>query len=213
MDKITISIADDHPMVITGVKKMLEDVHHISILDAFEDGEKLLDGLESRRPDVLLLDIQMPGKTGDELAPVLVKKFPQVQILMLTNLDSTLHVQNMLRHGVLGYLVKSTDKETLIHAIETVYRGGEFLQKEMRDKIERAGMRLKREVSTKSHLTPREKEILQCIVQGLNSKEIAEKLHLGVRTVENYRANILLKMDAKNIAVLVRKALEMDIVK
>ncbi len=214
MNEISISIADDHPMVITGVKKMLEECNHIHILHTYPDGESLLEGMEKhQQPDVLLLDIQMPGKSGDELAPGLIKRFPELKILMLTNLDSTLHVQNMLRHGVLGYLLKSTDKETLIQAIETVNSGKEFLQKNMQEKMVSAGLRIKREVSTKSHLTPREKEVLQCIVDGLSSQEIAEKLYLSVRTVDNYRFNILLKMDAKNIAILVRKAIESGIVR
>lgn len=134
-----------------------------------------------------------------------------MKILALTNFDSTLHVQHMLRHGVLGYLLKTTDRETLITAIETVYWGEEFIQESLREKLNLAGQRIKREVSTKSALTPREKEVLRCIVNGDNAQEIAEKLFLSVRTVENYRFNLLLKLDAKNIAVLVRKALELGL--
>lgn len=211
---IRISIADDHPLVITGIQNMLDTQPGIRILGAYPDGTALMKGLETDGlPDVLLLDIQMPGKTGDELAPLILKKYPELKILMLTNFDSTLHVQNMLRHGVLGYLLKTTDKETLFRAIETVNRGEEFLQKSMKDKISRVGNRIKREVSTKSNLTTREIEILQCIVDGCSSQEIANKLFLSVRTVDNYRFNILLKMDARNIAVLVRKALEMGLVR
>ncbi len=181
-------------------------------MDSYTDGEALLKGLDEKLPDVLLLDIQLPGKSGGELAPLLVKKYPELKILALTNFDSSLHVQNMLRRGVLGYLLKTTDKVTLVQAIETVYSGGLFLQPYMKEKMEKAGLRIKREVSTKSNLTQREKEILQCIVNGDSSQEIAEKLFLSTRTVDNYRFNILLKMDAKNIAVLVRKALEMGLV-
>ncbi len=209
--KITVSIADDHPMVITGVLRMLEDNADITVLDTYADGASLLDGLQVRQPDVLLLDIQMPHKTGDELAPLLVKKYPEMKIMILTNFDSTLHIQNMLRHGVLGYLLKTTDKETLIKAIETVHGGEEFIQAIMKEKMELAGARARREVTTKSNLTAREREILQCIVDGNSSKEIADKLFLSVRTVENCRFNILLKMDAKNIAVLVKKALAMGL--
>lgn len=211
--QIRISIADDHPMVIDGIKNMLKGYKAATIIDTYNDGAALMEGLKTSQPDILLLDIQMPEKSGDELAPVIMKKYPEVKILTLTNFDSTLHVQNMLRHGVLGYLLKTTDKETLINAIETVYRGEVFLQSEMSEKLDHVGLRMKREVSTKSNLSPREMEILQCIVNGDSSPEIAEKLFLSVRTVDNYRVNILLKLDVKNIATLVRKALEMGLVK
>lgn len=199
-------------MVITGVRNMLEGHAAIAMMDSFTDGEALMEGLSHRQPDVLLLDIQLPGRPGDELAPLLAKKYPELKIVALTNFDSTLHVQHMQRHGVLGYLLKTTDKDTLVHAIETVYRGDIFLQDSMKEKIHKAGLRIKREVSTRSSLTIREKEILQCIVNGDSSQEIADKLFLSVRTVDNYRFNILLKMDARNIAILVRKALEMGLV-
>lgn len=211
--QIRISIADDHPMVIDGIKNMLKGYKAATIIDTYNDGAALMEGLKTSQPDILLLDIQMPEKSGDELAPVIMKRYPTIKILTLTNFDSTLHVQNMLRHGVLGYLLKTTDKETLINAIETVYRGEVFLQSEMSEKLDHVGLRMKREVSTKSNLSPREMEILQCIVNGDSSPEIAEKLFLSVRTVDNYRVNILLKLDVKNIATLVRKALEMGLVK
>ncbi len=210
--KIQISIADDHPMVIMGVQNMLDAHKDITILDIYSDGIALLQGLQYRQPDVLLLDIQMPGKTGDQLMPVIIKKYPDLKVLALTNFDSTLHAQNMLRKGVLGYLLKTTDKKTFIKAVETVYKGELFLQEEMKEKMKEAGERIKRDVTTKSNLSKRELEILQFIVNGDSSQEIADKLFLSIRTVENYRFNILLKMDAKNIAVLVRKALELGLV-
>jgi DNA-binding NarL/FixJ family response regulator len=152
--KIQVNIADDHPMVIKGVQNMLGSHEDIVVTGTYSDGIALLDGLKVYQPDVLLLDIQMPGKTGDELAPVLAKKYPGMRVLALTNFDSTLHVQNMLRHGVLGYLLKTTDKETLVSAIKAVYKGEIFIQHEMKDKLDLAGLRMKREVSTKSNLTP-----------------------------------------------------------
>lgn len=210
--KIRISIADDHPLVMSGIYNMLEGSEDFIIVAAYPDGLALMEGLKHTPTDVILLDIQMPGKTGADLAPVIVKKYPDIKILVLTNYDSTLHVQHMLRHGVMGFLLKTTDKNTLMEAIHTVYRGGEFLEKSMQQKQEESGQRMKREVSTKSVLTAREREILKCIVNGDSSQEMAEKLFLSVRTIENYRFNMLLKLDAKNIAILVRKALEMGLV-
>jgi DNA-binding NarL/FixJ family response regulator len=208
---IRIAIADDHPMVITGLQNMLSGYPHITIVGVYPNVVELLKGMKLNLPDVLLLDIQLPDKTGDELAPVLLKKYPQLRILILTNFNSTLYVNNMLRHGVLGYLLKTTDNKTLVEAIETVYKGEEFLQPSIKEKIDQADKRIKREVSTKSALSIREKQILQLIVNGDSNQQIADSLFLSLRTVENYRFNLAFKLDAKNTAMLVSKALKLGL--
>jgi DNA-binding NarL/FixJ family response regulator len=208
---IRIAIADDHPMIIGGLQNMLSNHSHIVLTATYANGEELLKGLQQDVPDVLLLDIQMPDKTGDELAPVILKKYPTLKILTLTNLDSTLYMHNMLRHGAQGYVLKTTDPKTVIAAIETVYNGGQYLDATMKDKLEQFTSRLKKEAFLKPKLTSREKEILRLIVIGDTSQEIADKLFIGFRTVEYYRLNILFKLDVKNTAALVKKALEMGL--
>jgi len=208
---IRIAIADDHPMVIKGLQQMLVNYPKIVMTAAYHNGLALLKGLDRELPDVLLLDIQLPGQTGDELVPVLLKKYPALKILMLTNFDSTLYASNVLRYGALGYLLKTTDEDMLIAAIEAVQRGERFLEPSMQQKIERQDARRKQELRTKPALTLREKEILQLIIDGDTGQEIAEKLHIGFRTVENYRFNILLKMEVKNTASLVKKALTLGL--
>ncbi len=208
---IKIAIADDHPMVINGLKDMLSNCDHIILTETYPDGVALQDGLKQALPDVLLLDIQMPGIPGDELAPVLLKLYPGLRILALTNFDNMVYVNNMLQNGVLGYLLKNTDQETLIEAIETVYGGKVFLKPPMRDKVEQFRQQIKRKTSSKFALTPREKDILRLIVNEYSNQEIAEKLFLSLRTVENYRLNLSLKLEVKNTAGLVRKAIEMGL--
>lgn len=210
---IKVHIADDHPMVIIGIKNMLADHPYIFVEQTYADGIALLEGLKEAVPDVILLDIEMPGMRGDKLAPVILKKYPDIKIIAITNFDSTLHVQYMLKHGVLGYLLKTTDQLTLIKAIETVNQGSVFLPQNIIDRLDQSAERLKKDVSTQSALTDREMEVLQLLVEGANSKEIADKLFLSLRTVNNYRCNILLKLDAKNTATLVRKALELGLIK
>jgi len=210
-DNITISIADDHPMVIIGLQNMLANYPNITLLDTYPDGQALLKGLQEKMPDVLLLDIQMPGQTGDELAPLIMKKYPELRILTLTNLDSALCAYNMTRHGVLGYLLKTTNQKTLIEAINAVYRGEEYIEPSMQEKMQQLAVGRTREASLKSALTPREKEVLQLIVNGITNKDISQKLHIGFRTVEYYRFNILLKLDVNNTAALVKKALRLGL--
>jgi DNA-binding NarL/FixJ family response regulator len=210
--KIKVSLVDDHPIVSEGFRKMFEDVPDMMMLDTFPDIDSMWAGLNNQAPDVLLLDIHMPGKGGDEAMPVLHKKYPDLKVIALTNSDSTLYAQYMLRNGAQGYLLKTVDKQTLFDAIRAVYEGSIYILDTIKNRIEHLDERQKKEVSLKTYLTPRELEILQCIVNGDSSPEIAEKLFLTIRTVDNYRYNILLKMDAKNTAILVRKAIESGIV-
>ncbi len=208
---IRISIADDHPMIIDGLHNMLAGCSHITLTATYSNGNQLLEGLQAETPDVLLLDIQLPGKTGDELAPVIQKKFPEVRILALTNFDSMLYVHNMLRNGVLGYLLKTTDKQTLVKAIETVYRGEKFLEQEMQEKLNQYTSNMKRDIYSKVSLTIREKQILQLVINGHTSQKIGEQLFLSLKTVENYRSRIFIKLDVKNMAELTKKALALGL--
>lgn len=208
---IRISIADDHPMVINGMKEMLSNYKNIDVIHTYNNGADLMQGLKEALPDVLLLDIQMPGQGGDELTPVIVKTYPSVRILAITNFDNTLYVNNMLQNGALGYLLKNTDEQTLIAAIETVYQNKQFLKPEMAEKLKEFRRQLKRQTSSKFSLTPREKQILQLIVNEYSSQEIAAQLNLSLRTVENYRLNLSLKLEVKNTAGLVRKAIMMGL--
>lgn len=210
---INISIADDHPIVIKGLRNTLADYPHIVLKGTYPNGTRLLEGLEQETPDILLLDIQLPGKTGDELVPIILKKHPELKILVLTNFDSPLYVNNMLRLGVHGYLLKTTEEELLIDAIEAVYNGKQFIEPEMDKKMQQLAVRVKKSVSSRFTLTAREKEVLQFIANGDTNAEIAEKLFLSYHTIENYRISLLLKLDVKNTAMLIKKALLMGLVK
>lgn len=208
---IHIAIADDHPMIIGGLKNMLSVYPHVILAGSYCNGATLMQGLQEAQPDVLLLDIQLPDKTGDLLAPVILKRYPDVRILALTNLNSALYVHNMLRMGVLGYVLKNTDPEVVIRAIETVYERKEFIDPSIQESLEQFAQRMKRESVLKPALTLREKEILRLTVNGDTIQEISEKLFIGLRTVEYYRSNLFLKLDVKNMAGLIRKALLMGL--
>jgi len=209
---IHIAIADDHPMMIQGLVHVLERYPHIKLCGTYQNGRDLLKGLERNLPDVLLLDIQLPGQTGDELAPLIMKKYPDIRILTVTNFDSTLHANNMFKRGVHGYLLKTSDEKILIEAIETVYRGGRFVEKDMQERLDKISVKVRRSEYSKLSLTSREKEVLQLIANGDTNTEISEKLFLSFGTVDNYRKSLLLKLDVKNTAMLVKKALQLGLV-
>ncbi len=209
---IRIAIAEDHPMTARGIKDALTSYEDMEVVGIYDCGAALMEGLKQTAPDVLLLDIHLPDQTGDQIAPVVKKLYPAVRILILTNFDSPLYVNKMVGHSVMGYLLKTATEELLITAIRTVYEGKEFLESGMQEKINHLSLRKNRAISQKIVLTPKEKEILQLIVDGVNSPDIASRLFLSQYTVNNYRNNILLKMDVKNMAELTKKALLLGMV-
>lgn len=201
---INVAIVDDQVIILNGLQKILADAGQINITEVYNNGEHLLEGLEKSLPDVLLLDIQMPGKTGIELAGIISKKYPSIKMIALTNVDVLSQMKQMLQKGCLGYLLKDVSPEVLINAIETVYSGKQFLQEELKIQLLNS---LSRQDS-KQLITRREKEILKLIMDENTNQEIAGKLFLSLRTVENHRNNLLQKLNVKNTAGLVKIAIE-----
>ena len=211
--RIKVFIADDHPVVLEGIQKVLADCVGITVTGAFSNGHELLQGLKAKLPDVLLLDIQMPGKQGDELAQKISHDYPVISIIALTNLDQSFHVQNMFKNGAQGYLLKSAGKDKIIQAIEAVSNGEQYIDAAMREQMVQEMIESNIRSKATPALTEREKEVLQLIVDELTSLEIAGKLFLSQRTVEHHRDNLLLKLDVKNTAGLVKKAIKFGLVK
>ncbi len=213
MDYIHITIADDHPIVLNGLEKMLGTYPYIKVIDCCPDVQTLLESLQKQKPDVLLLDVQMKGMQGDEAAKIISQQYPDIAILALTNLDHAFHVRNMFMNGAKGYLLKDADPDTLVEAIGTVYNGAQFLDKAFK------GGNLKDLMSSSSHaetmpkLTRREKEVLELIAEELSSAQIAKKLFVTLSAVENYRYNLLLKLNVKNVVGLIKKAIQMGLIK
>jgi DNA-binding NarL/FixJ family response regulator len=205
---INVMITDDQSIIINGLQKILAESPDINITGTFSNGEELLEGLLLLKPDVLLLDIQMPGKTGIELAGIIHKKYPDVKIIALTNIDISVQIKKMLQQGSKGYLLKDAHPEVIIQAIKAVHEGEQFLQKEIQDKL----LKSLTDQSPATAITRREKEILQLIVAEFTNKEIADKLFLSLRTIENHRNHLLQKFKVKNTAGLVKIAIQEGLV-
>lgn len=213
MDRISVAITDDHPLVIDGVVKALSPYKKFWIQGTFLNGTGLLAHLQKEQPDILLLDIQMPGLPGDELAKTIHEQYPAIGIIALTGFDSPIYIRSMIHNGCRGYLLKSADQQTLVTAIQTVYEGSQYLEASIKEimldySLAASGKR------TGQHpaLTTREKEILSLITEEYTSAEIAQKLFLGQRTVEKYRLQLLQKLQVKNTAGLVKVALQMGLI-
>jgi len=211
MQQIHIAIADDHPMITDGLQHILAAHPHIMLGNTYNSGAELMKGLALQQPDVLLLDIQLADTTGDKLAPEILKLYPQTRILVLTGIDSALYIHTLLKEGVSGYLLKNSASSVIVQAIETIHAGGIYLEQAQQEKLERFRDKLKNKEMLKPSLTVKEREVLELTVKGYSIPEISEKIFLGRRTVEYYRSNLLLKFDVRNMAELIRKAIETGI--
>jgi DNA-binding NarL/FixJ family response regulator len=205
---IQLAITDDQVIILNGLQKILADVQNIRITGVYNNGDELLEGIAKEQPDVLLLDIQMPGKSGIELAAIITKQYRNIKIIALTNIDVVAQIKKILQQGVMGYLLKDASSETIINAIETVYGGEQYIQEQLRQLL----LSSLSASNSKQIVTRREKEILQLIVDEFTNQEIADKLFLSLRTVENHRNNLLQKLDVKNTAGLVKIAIQEGLV-
>ncbi len=193
--RIKVAFADDHAIVLNGLQKILSGIDDIVVTDTYSNGDDLLLGLTNRQPDVLFLDIQMPGKNGIELAGIVARQYPSIKIIALTNVDVTIQIRKMLQQGCSGYLFKDSSPETLTEAIRTVYSGRQFLPEAVSKQLLSSMFS-----HNQKRLTRREKEILKLIAEEFTNQQIAAKLFLSTRTVENHRNNLLQKLDVKNTA-------------
>lgn len=208
---IKLTIIDDHPLVISGLKSILHYYRNIEIINTHTDAKDLLEGLAIQQPDVLLLDVCMPDKTGNELARIISKKYPTIGILVLTSLDASFHIKDLLDHGCLGYLLKKTNPSTLVEAIEHVNMGKQYIDASLRDQFRIVTMQTRKPGGIPS-LTRREKEILEYVIKGFTNPDIANTLFLSQRTVKNHRFNLMQKLQVKNSAELVKTAIESGLI-
>jgi len=209
---IKVSIADDHPIVLNGLQNILKDFRTLEITGVFRNGKELLNGLRRQQPDVLLLDINMPDLQGDELTKIISSNYPQVKVLVLTNIDQIFFVRHLFKNGACGYLLKNAESDTLYEAIKAVYMGIRYIDPALKEKI---GQEMFDEAGAPAipTLTRREQEILELIAEELTSHQIAQKLFITLSTVENHRLNLFLKLGVKNVAGLVRKSVQLGLIK
>lgn len=210
---IKVAIIDDHPLAVSGLWNMLANKHNIQVTETYECGTSLLLGLQHSQPDVLLLDIRLPDYSGQELAVLIRKKYPQIRILVITSLDAPTYVKSMLSAGCSGYVLKNIRTHALVQAIEEVYNGTMYIEPTLKEQMIQYNQQTAKSKNHIPILTRREKEVLQLITEEYTNQEIADKLFLSLRTVENHRFSLLQKLGVKNAVGLVRMALQMGLAK
>jgi len=205
---IKVLIADDHQVLIEGLQLLLADHPNIQISYTANDGQQVLDILADHTCDVILMDINMPVMSGLEVCKVVKKKYPKIKVIALTTFNKGSFVQQMLKNGASGYLLKNTGREELIEAIISVHEGKTYLNSETNQLLLDNLMNKSNGSSFIPNLTRREKEVLKLIAEELTTNEIAERLFISLNTVETHRRNLISKFNVRNSVGLIRTAME-----
>ncbi|MBI3259821.1 MAG: response regulator transcription factor [Ignavibacteriae bacterium] len=203
---ITVILADDHEIVRVGLKRFLSIDQSIQIIAEATNGEDAVTLTVLYRPNIVLLDINMPRMDGIRAASEIKKQAPDVKIVMLSAHEDSYHLEKALGAGANGYLSKEIEAKELLPALQAVMRGERVFSRSILQLIQRNSASIDDNSGAAVSLTKREQEILGMVVKGLTSSEIADKLSISPRTVETHRFNLITKFGVKNTAGLVRFA-------
>lgn len=222
MKKTRIIIADDHSVVRSGLRLLLQSSPDFTVVAEAEDGEEAVTLVDRHKPDVVVMDISMPKLNGIEATGIMKQSNPDLKIIILTVHEDEEYVYQMLRAGASGYVLKSAGKKEIFAAIESALSGERFFSPGIskliiegfikRDK-EQLQAQEQLQPHSKQQLTKREIEVLQFIAQGFTNRKIAEALFLSIRTINTHRTNLMQKLDIHDTARLVRYAIEAGLVK
>lgn len=203
-----ILIVDDHPIMRQGLAQLIENEPDLVVCGEAENAPKGLEAVKSMQPDLVLADISLPGKNGLELIKDLQAMHPGVAALVISMHDESLYAERVLRAGGRGYVMKQEGGKKIIEAIRQVLDGHIYVSEKMSAKILEifSGRRPASATASVEHLTDREFEVFQLIGSGKSTREIADQLHLSVKTVEVHRANIKEKLNLKTTTELIRYA-------
>ncbi|GAB3971699.1 response regulator transcription factor [Spirosoma terrae] len=208
-------LVDDHSIVRDGIRLLLEQAEGLEIIDEANDGEEALEKLKSHQPDVILMDISLPGMSGIQTTQVVTRLYKNVRVLMLSMHNNEDYILRSVEAGAYGYILKDSSSDEMIKAIRMIAAGEKYYSSPVASiilsgymqQLKKGSKQGGREVQP-SRLSNKEKEILQFLVDGMSSREIAERLQLSVRTVDNHRANMMRRLQVRNAAELVRIAVE-----
>ena len=206
MKRIEVFIVDDHYMVIEGIHALLQGEMDIELIGHASTAASCLSFLKNKLPDVILMDISMPDKSGVDLCKEVRLAYPAVFVIGLSTFNQFTFIEAMMENGASGYLLKNAYKEEITAAIRDVAKGKTYLSNEVVSTLKNAAH------EDSPVLTRRENEILRLIASGLTNPEIAEKLFLSLSTIDTHRKSLMRKLNIKNTALLVRYAFEHNLV-
>ena len=205
---IKVYIVEDHSVVVEGIRSLLQNEKEFDVIGNTDTGEGCLNFFRTHTADVILMDISLPDMNGIDLCKTMKKNYPGIMVLALSTFNQSIYISKMMESGASGYLLKNSGRQEIIQALRDVANGKTYLSFE-------AGVALKS--SSKKNpdqplLTKREKEILGLITEGLTNMQIAEKLFISIDTVDSHRKILYNKLNVKNTAMLMRYAIENDLI-
>ena len=203
---ISLYLADDHRLILEGIRSILSREHDMSVVGTFGDGASLLEALNVKQVDVLLIDLNMPNKNGVDVTKYVKKHYPQIKIIILSMISDTQVIHRMVKHGADGYLLKNDIQDELVDAIHEIVLDKSYFNKDIKRLLFQSPDKKTRSLNGRMPaLTPRELEVGQLIVNEHSTPEIAELLHLSKETIISHRKKLLQKLEVKNTAGIVRK--------
>lgn len=217
MKKIQVILVDDHQLIRDGIKSLLQDAQQIEVINEASSAAELFQLLKIHIPDILILDVSLPGMSGIEITKVIQKEYPSIRVMILSMYIGEDFIFNALKAGARGYLHKNINSYELITAIEELNKGNEYFSTQVSDIIlksfvKKAHSGVKQGEEKEETLTSRELEILKLVAEGFSNPEIAEKLVISIRTVESHKTHIMQKLLLNTIADLVKFAIRNNII-
>lgn len=209
MNPIKVIVVDDHQLFREGISSLLESDPDIQVIGMVDSAGSMFDFFEKQVPDVVLIDISMPGKDGLTVIRESKKKYPNVKFIVLTMHADGQYVVKAVRSGAFGYLLKNADKKELSEAIHTVIKDQKYFNAEISQLM--VG-NISLEGDNPQRLSERETQVLHLVSNGKTTKEIAEELFVSTRTVETHRVNMMKKLDVQNTAELIKKAVKLNLI-
>ncbi len=212
MDKIRIAVADDHQVIIDGMEAIINNTENLEFSGGALNGHQVIELVESKPVDMVLMDINMPEMDGLECTAYLNKHYPNIRVIALSMHDNPRLAKRMIKNGAFGFLLKNSSKENILKAIDEVSVGKNFFDPQLMSTFFDAGnKKSSSSFAKKDLLTKREVEIIQLICQEKTTGEIADELSISTHTVESHRANILLKLELKNSVGLAKWAIQNEV--
>ena len=214
-DTITVVLADDHRIFRKGLKSLLSEKAHIEVLAEADDGDEALKKAAQYKPHLVIMDIGMPKMDGVEATRQIKERFPDTEVVILSMHAKKAYIDQVLKAGAKGYVLKDSDEDNLIAAINTVHNGGYYLDSPIADQVLSGyfGGKTKRELQEQADpLSEREKEVLRLLAEGHSNQEVADILCISRKTVENHRANIVRKTGVQGQVGLTKYAARIGLI-